>query len=149
MKTIWVLSAVMVCSLDAHAIIPPEGLGAGEVAIRSNRSVRQQVESYTEMLEKEVSKAKNNKERYRAMNRIVLQIRSLRDNSVPQGAQDEAHMDLLVSVLESLPAEKKFKKKDCAKYEYELINQYEPTAEESPTEPAVLPGWKVLESLCQ
>ncbi|AFY02336.1 hypothetical protein Bdt_2654 [Bdellovibrio bacteriovorus str. Tiberius] len=111
--------------------------------------MRQQVESYTEMLEKEVGKAKNNKERYRAMNRIVGQIRSLRDNSVPQGAQDEAHMDLMVSVLESIPAEKSFKKKDCAKYENDLISQYEPTAEEAPIEPAVQPGWKVLESLCR
>nr|BFD60294.1 hypothetical protein CKG001_24010 [Bdellovibrio sp. CKG001] len=125
------------------------GAGGKEIPIYSNRSVRQQVDTLAELLEKEVGKAKNNRDRFRAMNRVVGQIKSLRDNSVPQGAQDEAHMDLMVSVLESLPSEKNFKKKDCAKYESDLINQYEPTAEEVPQEPAVQPAWKVLSFLCQ
>lgn len=146
---LFVLVIAVVCVLDAHAIVPQQGLGAGEIAVRSNRSVRQQVDTYAELLQKEVLKAKNNRDKYRAMNRVVSQIKTLRDNSVPQGAQDEAHMDLMVSVLESLPREKNFKKKDCAKYENDLISQFEPTAEDIPQEPAVQPAWKVLESLCQ
>ncbi len=46
-------------------------------------------------------------------------------------------MDLMVSVLESLPAQKQFTKRDCLKYENDLLTQYEPMAEETPQEPAV------------
>lgn len=149
MKTFWIMSVLLIFSFEVAAIISPDGLGAGDLANRGGISVRQQVESLTEKLEKEVSTAKNNKERYHAMKRTLAQIRSLRDNSLPQGAQDEAHMDLMASVFDSLPKEANFKRKDCAKYEYDLINQYEPTTEEMPQEPAVQPGWKVLASLCQ
>lgn len=141
MKTVILLLSVWFLVLDAH--------GAVEVPIRSARSLRQQVDSYAELLQKEVVKAKNTKEKYSTMNRVLEQIRSLRDNSAPQGALDESHMDLMVSVLESLPSQGKFKKKECLKYENDLINQYEPAAEEAPQEPAVKPAWTVLQSLCQ
>lgn len=141
MKTVILSLSLLFVVLDAHAAV--------EVPIRSSRSLRQQVDSYAELLEKEVVKAKNTKEKYSAMNRVLVQIKSLRDNSAPQGAIDESHMDLMVSVLESLPQQGKFKKKECLKYENDLISQYEPTAEEAPQEPAVKPAWTVLQSLCQ
>lgn len=148
MKTV-VLNMAVLGSLCLGATSVSYGAGGKEIAIYSNRSVRQQVDTLAELLEKEVSKAKNNRDRFRATNRVVGQIKSLRDNSVPQGAQDEAHMDLMVSILESLPSEKSFKKKDCPKYESDLLNQYEPTAEDVPQEPVVQPAWKILNSLCQ
>ncbi|WP_374074319.1 hypothetical protein [Bdellovibrio bacteriovorus] len=141
MKTVILLLSLLFLVLDAHAAV--------EVPIRSSRSLRQQVDSYAELLEKEVVKAKNTKEKYRAVSRVLVQIKALRDNSAPQGALDESHMDLMVSVLESLPQQGKFKKKECLKYENDLISQYEPTAEEAPQEPAVKPAWTVLQSLCR
>ncbi|KHD88439.1 MAG: hypothetical protein OM95_09210 [Bdellovibrio sp. ArHS] len=117
--------------------------------MQSQRSLRQQVDSYAELLQKEVVKAKNNQERFGSVHRVLGQIKTLRDNSAPQGALDEAHMDLMVSVLESLPQQKNFKRRDCYKYENDLVSQFEPTAEETPMEPAVQPGWNVLQSLCQ
>ncbi|WII72302.1 hypothetical protein QJS83_00280 [Bdellovibrio sp. 22V] len=142
MKVSILAVAIWLLVLDAHGAIPSSD------AIRSPRSVRQQVDSYAELLEKEVAQSKNNRQRYTALNRVLSEIKSLRENSVPQGAKDEAHMDLLVSVLESIPQEKSFKRKDCLRYENDLINQYEPMAEEAPAEPAVKPGWTVLQSLC-
>lgn len=133
--------------LDAHGAV--RSRRHSEIPIRSSRSLKAQVDSYAELLQKEVIRAKNNQAKFRAVNRVLGEIRALRDNSAPQGALDEAHMDLLVAVLESLPRESQFKKRDCSKYENELLGQYEPMAEESPSEPAVTPGWNVLQSLCR
>ncbi len=129
--------------LDAHGAVKHE------IPIRSQRSLRQQVDSYAELLQKESLKAKNRKEVYQSLNRVLGQIKSLRDNNAPQGALDESHMDLVVSVLEALPQQSKFKKQDCLKYENDLLSQFEPMAEEVPQEPAVQPGWTVLQSLCR
>lgn len=144
-----ILVLIWILVWDAHGSVKPQDQGRREIPIFSSRSLRQQVDSYAELLQKESNSAKSNKERFSTLNRVLQGIRSLRDNSAPQGAWDEAHMDLLVSVLESLPTEKKFKKKDCLKYENDLLSQFEPLAEEAPEEPAVKPGWSVLRSLCQ
>ncbi|WP_253696312.1 hypothetical protein [Bdellovibrio bacteriovorus] len=143
MKSIFLAAFTWLLVLDASAAIRQE------VPIQSQRSLRQQVDSYAELLQKEVVKARNNKERFSSVHRVLGQIKTLRDNSAPQGALDEAHMDLMVSVLESLPQQKNFKRRDCYKYENDLVSQFEPTAEEAPIEPAVRPGWDVLQSLCR
>lgn len=122
---------------------------AVEIPIRTGRSIRQQVDIYGELLQKEVAKVKSVKEKYKTISRVKSQIKELRASSSPQGLQDEAHMDLLVSVLEALPEQKSFKRKDCLKYESELLVEFEPVAEEKPQNPAVMTGWEVLQSLCQ
>lgn len=144
-----ILVFIWILVLDAHGSIKQHEQAKREIPVFSSRSLRQQVDTYAELLQKEVNIAKSNKDIYRSLNRVLQEIKSLRDNTAPQGAWDEAHMDLMVSVLESLPAEKKFKKRDCLKYENELISQFEPLADETPEEPAVRPGWSVLRSLCQ
>lgn len=142
-----IIALIWILVWDACGSIKPQG--QKEIPIASSRSLRQQVDSYVELLQKEVNSSKKKKEKFRSLNRVVREIKSLRENSAPQGAFDESHMDLLVSVFEALPEEKKFKKKDCLKYENDLLNQFEPLAEEAPEEPAVKPGWEVLRSLCQ
>lgn len=122
---------------------------AVEIPIRTARSLRQQVDTYGELLQKEVAKVKTLKEKYKTISRVKSQIKELRASNSPQGLQDEAHMDLLVSVLESLPPQKGFKRKDCLKYESELLVEFEPVAEEKPQNPAVQAGWEVLQSLCR
>ena len=119
-----------------------------EVPVRSTRTLRQQVDSYAELLQKEIGISKNAKEKFRALKHSLSQIRMIRENTAPQGAVDESHMDLMVSILESLPKEREFKRKECAVYENDLINQYDPTAEEAPTEPAVIPAYEFLKSVC-
>lgn len=120
-----------------------------EIPIQSGRSIREQVGSLAEMLEKEMPQAKNKKEQFKTLSRITNEIRILKENNPGQEAKDESYMDLLLSVLESLPKERAFKVNDCEKYQNDFINEYEPSAEENPTEPAVLPGWKALQALCQ
>ena len=119
-----------------------------EVAVRSSRTLRQQVDSYAELLQKELATAKNNKDKFRALDHSLAQIRVLRENTAPQGAVDESHMDLMVSILESLPKERQFKKKECGVYENDLVTNYEPTLEDEPKEPAVKPAWDFLKSVC-
>ncbi|MGZ3773184.1 MAG: hypothetical protein ACXVCY_06405 [Pseudobdellovibrionaceae bacterium] len=134
---------------DAHGAMGHHGQSKREIPVSSSHSLSQQVDTYIELLEKEVNVSKTNKERFQSLNRVIHEIKSLRDNSIPQGAWDDSHLDLLVTVLESLPSEKKFNKKDCAKYENDLLSQFEPQAEEAPEEPAVKPAWTVLQSLCR
>lgn len=129
----------------AFAAIPPYQSG---MDVRSQRSLRQQVDSYVKLLEQEVQTAQSASDRFKFINQVLTQIKSLRDNGAPQAALDDAHMDLVVTVLESLPKERDFKKNRCLTYENDLLNQFEPTAEETPQEPAVKPGWNVLQSLC-
>lgn len=144
-----VLLIAVICGWSVLLLVPFNAQAGREIPIYSQRSVRQQFDAHMELLEKEVGKVKKNKDVFLSLNRVVSQIKSLRENSPSQGAQDEAHMDLALSVLESLPSERSFKKRDCAKYESDLLNQFEPTAEEEPLEPAVKPGWQVLRSLCK
>ena len=119
-----------------------------EVPVRSARTLRQQVDSYAELLQKEVGIAKSTKDKYQALEYSLSQIRVLRENTPTQEISDEAHMDLIVTVLDSLPKKREFKKKDCAQYQNDFVNQYEPSAEEGPKEPAVKPAWDFLQSVC-
>lgn len=144
-----ILLSLLILVPTARAIVPPQTLGADEFFMQSQRNVREQVDILIRRMESDIEKAPSDRERFRVMNQTLGKIRSLRDNSVPQGARDEAHMDLMVTVLESLPKQSAFQKKNCLRYENDLINQFEPTAEDAPQEPAVVPGWRVLESLCR
>lgn len=147
MKFLILTFSIWFLVLDVHGAVKQKR--TPEVPVRSTRSLRQQVDSYAELLEKEVLKAKNTKEKYRVVKKVMSQIKMLRENSAPQGEQDESHMDLLVTTLEAIPPEKQFKKKECYKYESDFIDQFEPTADEAPEEPAVKPSWTVLKSLCR
>lgn len=153
----WIRSRPFQChSLLGFALLflvlfQPLSLYAGkkEIPIHSGRSLRQQVETTAEFSVKEMELARNNKERFRILKKIDHQISVLRENSPMASDQDETFMDLLVTVLKALPSEKEFNKKDCAKYEADLLNQFDPTAEDIPTIPAVKPGWSVLKLLCK
>jgi hypothetical protein len=112
-------------------------------------TVRSVVEGYINGLQIEVINAKNNTERFQAVNRTLDEIRSLRDTAPPQNQREEGQMNLMVSVLESLPEQHEFKKKNCASYQNDFLNQYDPLAEDVPEDPAIRPGWTILQALCK
>lgn len=120
-----------------------------EIPVNSGRTLRAQVDTYAELLQKEIVMAKNNKERFRAIRRVTDEIKVVRENNMPQSAQDEAYMDLMMAVFDTVPTEKNFKKSDCSRYENEIISQFEPTADMEPMEPAVKPAWTALTVLCR
>ncbi|MFS4460788.1 hypothetical protein [Bdellovibrio sp. HCB2-146] len=113
------------------------------------QNVRLEVERYALGLQVDVLSAKRNPERFRALNRALDEIKMLRENSFTATQADEGYLDLMVNALEAIPPESQFKRKDCAKYENDFLNQFEPLAEEAPMEPAVKPGWAVLQALCR
>lgn len=113
------------------------------------QNVRLEVERYALGLQVDVMNAKQNSERFRTLNRALDEIKMLRDNTFTATQADEGYMDLMVNALESIPPESQFKRKDCAKYENDFLNQFEPLADEAPIEPAVKPGWVVLQALCR
>ncbi|WP_413560487.1 hypothetical protein [Bdellovibrio sp. HCB209] len=137
----WVLGLVFLAGTANAAI--------REVPVNSGRSLRAQVDSYAELLQKELLMAKGNKERFRAIRRVTDEIKVVRENNMPQSAQDEAYMDLMMAVFDSVPAEKNFKRSDCSRYENDILSQYEPTADMEPLEPAVKPAWSALTILCR
>ncbi|WP_246845863.1 hypothetical protein [Bdellovibrio sp. ZAP7] len=137
----WVLGLVFLVGTANAAI--------REIPVTSGRTLRAQVDSYVELLQKEMGLAKNNKERFRAIRRVTDEIKVVRENNMPQTAADEAYMDLMLAVFDSVPTEKNFKKSDCTRYESDILNQYEPTADIEPMEPAVKPAWFALSVLCR
>lgn len=132
-------------STQTFAAIPLHG----EFSFRDGKSLRSQVNSYVTTLNKELAQEKNKHEKFKLLARAVDDITMLRDNSIPQSAQDDAYMDLIVAVYESIPSEKDFKKGDCRRYENDMLNQFEPNADEMPSEPAVKPGWQALQLICR
>jgi len=111
--------------------------------------VRQQVNFYTQQLEEDLKRAQNNTERFQALNKASDQIRVLKENALTQTASDEGYMELVLAVLDSVPRGKSFHRGDCDKYENDLLNQYEPLAEDEPEEPGVKPGWNALQAICK
>lgn len=112
-------------------------------------TVRSVVEGYINGLQVEVLGAKNNNERFQAINRTLEEIRALRDTAPPQNQREEGQMNLMVSVLESLPDQKDFDRKECASYQNDFLNQFEPLAEEIPEDPTIRPGWTILQAICR
>ena len=119
------------------------------VEIDSGRTLKERVETRAELLKKDLALAQNDKEKFRALERTLSEIAGLRANNLFQDAKSEAYMDLMVTVLESIPDEYSFRKSDCLKYENDFLNEFEPMALDAPEEPAVQPGWAVLQSLCR
>lgn len=119
------------------------------VDIDSGRSVKERVETRAELLKKELTVSHSDKEKFRAVEKTLSEIQGLRANNLFQDARSEAYMDLMVTVLESVPDEHSFRKKDCLKYENDFLNEFEPMALDAPEEPALQPGWQALQSLCR
>lgn len=135
----------LMLSAQAFAAIPLNV----EFPAHNGKSLRSQVNSYVETLNKDLAQEHNTHERFKLLARAVDDITMLRDNSMPQSASDDAYMDLMVAVYESIPSEKDFKKRDCLRYENDMLSQFEPNADENPAEPAVKPGWQALQTICR
>lgn len=142
---IWIIILSMIISMSSFAAVPLRI----EFSPPGGKPLRTQVDNYIVALNRELASGRNNHEKFKTLSRAVDEITMLRDNSMPQTAQDDAYMDLMVAVIESLPAEKDFKRPNCLRYENDLLNQFEPNADDTPTEPAVKPGWQALQSLCR
>lgn len=112
-------------------------------------TVRSVVEGYINGLQVEVMSARNNAERFQAINRTLEEIRALRDTAPPQNQREEGQMNLMVSVLESLPDQKDFDRKECPSYQNDFLNQFEPLADDIPEDPAIRPGWTILQAMCR
>ena len=135
----------LILSAQTFAAIPLQI----EFPVRGSKSLRSQVNSYVTALNNELAQEQNRHEKFRLISRGIDDITMLRDNGMPQSAQDDAYMDLIVAVYASIPTEKDFKKRDCLRYENDLLNQFEPNADEAPSEPAVKPGWQALQVICR
>ena len=111
--------------------------------------VRQQVNAYTQQLEDDLSRAQTQNDKYRALNRATYQLKILKENALTQTLEDDGYMELMIAVMDSVPRGRAFHKEDCDLYRNDLLNEFEPLAEEEPEEPAVKPGWSALQAFCR
>lgn len=128
--------------IDAQAAISPSTSIAPS-------AWKYQANVFAENLKRDLAKSKSDGERYQSLQRTIANIRSLQENNVIHDAGDSAYMDLMVAGMEAVPKESGFSKKNCKRYEYNFLNEFEPTADDEPTEPAVKPGWDMLQALCR
>ncbi len=112
---------------------------AAEIPVRSMRTLRQQFDSYTEMLQKEVlfSKEKEKKQKFALLNQAISQMKIIRSEIDSADHPDAIQMDTLIAALDQLPSQRGFKKKNCAEYESRL-----------PQDPAAKPAMDFLQTLC-
>jgi hypothetical protein len=122
-----------------------------EIPVESGRSVRQQVDTYAEFVEKEMILAKNNKERFRILKKIAGKFQGLLNKNSELSAEDQAYIQVVLKGFKELPLEKGFKKKNCSTYKAKFLSQFEPTpqAEVVPTDPALKSSWSSLNALCK
>lgn len=120
-----------------------------EVPVRSSRSLQQQVDSYTEMLLKEVEVAKNTKEKLRSVKRVLTHLRSLNPQADEKTSAEQSYLNRLVSSLDFLPKENKFRKKECSNLGSKFLARFEPESKEEPQDSALKISWTVLRSLCE
>ena len=100
-------------------------ISAAEVPVRSARTLRDQFDSYTELLKKEIlfNKEKDKKKRFSLLNQAMEQMKLLREEAGTSDRPDAAHMDQVIASLNALPSKKKFKRKNCDEYQANLEMQ--------------------------
>jgi hypothetical protein len=137
-----VLAGALFTSWMVLAAIPPQ-------SVTEYSPARSRADQRATLLERDMLRADSNDERMQSLNRAIADLRYMNENALRETAKDQGYMSLMVAVLDSIPKNKDFKKSDCGKYESDMLNQFEPTAEEEPDDPAVRHGWYVLQALCR
>ena len=146
----WLTSLLLIALGTSQAAIPMVPMEPTlESSFQSKRPVREQIQASLMKLESTLQQSQNTNEKFRALQRSLSEIELIRDYGQPENRADKTHTDLTVAALHALPTEVAFKKDDCAKYESDFINQFDPLAEDEPQEPALQPAWDILKSLCQ
>lgn len=109
------------------------------VPVQSERSLRQQFDSYVELLQKEVlfSKSKEKRQKFSLLSHALGQMKALRLEMQALTLEESRNMDTLIAGLEALPSLKGFKKKKCPEYFARL-----------PQEVAAQPARDFLGTLC-
>lgn len=121
-----------------------------EIPVTSGRSFRQQIETQAEFFEKELTLAKNNKERFKSLKKIEAKFHEIRRNNEEVGTEDAAFLETVVGGFKLLPRDgKRFKQKDCLSYQHEFLNKYIAAADGAPQDPAAKYAWNSLLSFCK
>lgn len=146
----WLTSILLFAFNASQAAIPLIPMDPTmESQVQPKRPVREQVQASLLRLESTMNQSQTTIEKFRALQRSLSEIEIIRDYGMPESRADKTHTDLTVAALHALPTQVAFKKDNCAKYESDFLNQFDPLAEEEPQEPALQPAWDVLKSLCQ
>jgi hypothetical protein len=120
-----------------------------DISVRSSRSLQQQIDSYSEMLIKEVQVAKNTKEKLRSVKRVITRLRALEPEEGDKFFLEKNYLESLISSLEHLPTEYDFRKKDCSIFEAKFLSQFEAALIDEVQNAALKTSWSVLNSICK
>lgn len=129
------------------------GLGASSLAMAAIPagigSARLQANNQIDFWQKQISHDKTIEGKYRDFGQMLKDLHGLGDANMSKSQSDENYISVVVSVLESLPDQSSFRKDNCDRYENDFLNHFQPVADDDAMEPAVRPGWNLLESLCR
>lgn len=123
--------------------------GKKEIPVSSGRSMRQQIETQAEFIEKEFVVAKNNKERLKIVKKISSKFASFKKNSSELSDEDQQFLAKVLKGFAFLPQDKKFKQTECAHLQKEFLSQFPVGADGKPQEFTAHYSWNALQSFCQ
>jgi len=112
-------------------------------------SLRQKVDGEVVDLERNLKKTDALTKRFALVDHAEKDIRLMRKQNARQSESDEVFFDQLEAILGEIPRAKTFKVADCKNYQASLIAHFEPTFDETPKNPALKTGLKVLNEICR
>lgn len=121
---------------------------AREIPIFSKRTLKQRVDLYVELLNKETDKAKDRKEMFEAVKNAKAQVRNLTDESLNTSEQDHLFTEVLMTGLQSLPNNKQFKVSNCESYRQDLQKLTERWEKSPLVDEGLKPAQDFLQSVC-
>lgn len=127
------------------ALIVPS-LNLPQTAVSAELSVRQQVDSLTLNLVRNISAAKNLSAKINILEKYLGDAQRLRDINSRQKMEEELYMDFLLGAIKTLPV-RKFDLKECANYRTKMISQYDPKGGESKSQ-ALRRALEIHKSIC-
>ena len=130
-----------ICLLSSRAF-------SAEVRIPSKRTLRQQVNLYVELLDKEVLKAKLQKDKVDAVKRVSSLIQDLSAQSEGASLQDRRYSEYLLEGLKTIPTGKRFKNKNCDSYHNNVEELAQTWSDADAAKEALAPTQRILQAVC-
>jgi hypothetical protein len=119
-----------------------------EIPIPSQRTLRQQLALYIELLDKETDKASKPQDKFESLKRARVLMREIAATAAESSHQDHLFAEVLLAGLQTLPNNKQFKKSRCDSY-HEDLQKVSSRWESSPVvEEALKPTQEFLQSVC-
>lgn len=114
---------------------------------QKSSTIRPKVEKILLELKTQLPKETNNEKRFKKIDESLSAISELRKKAPRQSEIDEIYFDIIDDAISTVP-KTDFKTSECDRYRNTILAQFEPTAENKATNPAVKEAIEILDILC-